>query len=163
MNQTTPARVNEPDAVTHATFTVERTYPVPPARAFTAFADQATKRRWFAEGRRLGGVRVHARLPPRWQRSVALQLPGRPRGRNDTQFQFIIPDRRIVFSYRMTMGARPLSASLSTVELVPFGAGTHMTYSEQGVYFDGPALAKGHEEGSRQLMERLAEELGNSR
>ncbi len=38
------------EPVTHATFRVERSYPTPPARVFAAFANPATKRRWFAEG-----------------------------------------------------------------------------------------------------------------
>jgi uncharacterized protein YndB with AHSA1/START domain len=36
--------------VAHSTFTIERTYPVSPARVFFAFADKATKRRWLIEG-----------------------------------------------------------------------------------------------------------------
>ena len=34
-------------SVTHATFTVERTYDASPARVFNAFADPAIKRRWL--------------------------------------------------------------------------------------------------------------------
>ena len=33
--------------VTHATFVIERTYGVAPARVFNAFADAAAKARWF--------------------------------------------------------------------------------------------------------------------
>jgi uncharacterized protein YndB with AHSA1/START domain len=86
---------------------------------------------------------------------------GGPEVRNNTQFQDIVPTRRIVLSYRMTIGTKLLSASLSTVELLPSGGhGTHLTHTEQGAYFDGGAdLAKGHEEGCRQLLERLADEL----
>ena len=36
--------------VIHSTFVLERSYPVAPERVFTAFADPAFKRRWFAEG-----------------------------------------------------------------------------------------------------------------
>ena len=34
--------------VTHATFTLERTYQAAPARVFAAWADPATKARWFS-------------------------------------------------------------------------------------------------------------------
>jgi uncharacterized protein YndB with AHSA1/START domain len=37
-------------SVVHSTFSIERTYPVPPSRVFSPFANQAAKRRWFAEG-----------------------------------------------------------------------------------------------------------------
>jgi uncharacterized protein YndB with AHSA1/START domain len=35
-------------SVLHATFTLERTYPIAPARVFAAWADPAAKARWFA-------------------------------------------------------------------------------------------------------------------
>ncbi len=34
--------------VTHATFSLERSYPVPPAGVFAAWTDPAAKARWFA-------------------------------------------------------------------------------------------------------------------
>ena len=57
---------------------------------------------------------------------------GGPEIRNDTQYQDIVTDRRIVFSYRMTVGPKPLSASLVTVELVPSrdNESTLMTFTE---------------------------------
>src|SRR5258708_12780297 len=33
----------------HRTFVIERSYPKPPERVSSAFADPATKRRWFGE------------------------------------------------------------------------------------------------------------------
>jgi uncharacterized protein YndB with AHSA1/START domain len=80
--------------------------------------------------------------------------------RGDTQFQDFVPDRRIVFTYKMAIGPRPLSVSLSTIELLARGSATRMTYIEQGTYFDSrPGSLRGREEGSRQLLERPAEEL----
>jgi uncharacterized protein YndB with AHSA1/START domain len=163
MNQKTAVPVSDQDPIVHSTFSVERTYPVPPARVFSAFANQATKRRWFAEGEgwevfeftldfRVGGSEVSR-----------FSYLGGPEIRNDTQFQVIVPDRRIVFSYRMAIGPKPLSVSLSTVELVRSGSGTLMTYTEQGTYFDSADSVKGREQGSRWLLERLAEELAGSK
>jgi len=40
----------EERSVIHNTFVIERSYPATPERVFTAFADPAKKRRWFAEG-----------------------------------------------------------------------------------------------------------------
>lgn len=40
----------EEQPVIHSTFVIERNYPKPPEHVFSAFADAAKKRRWFAEG-----------------------------------------------------------------------------------------------------------------
>ena len=86
-------------------------------------------------------------------------FPGGPEIRLDAQFQDIIPDTRIVFAYRMATGQKAFSASLTTVELTPSGKGTHLTYTEQGAYFDSADSAAGREEGCRGLLEKLAAEL----
>jgi uncharacterized protein YndB with AHSA1/START domain len=159
MTRNKAADADESYPIAHASFVLDRVYPVPPARVFSAFADAAKKRRWFVEGEgwevfeytldfRIGGTEVSR-----------FAFKGGPEIRNDTQFQDIIPNRRIVFSYRMTIGPRPLSVSLSTVDLTRTDGGTLMTYTEQGAYFDSADSVKGREEGSRQLLERLAEEL----
>jgi uncharacterized protein YndB with AHSA1/START domain len=71
----------------------------------------------------------------------------------------IITDRRIVYSYRMTVAGKPLSVSLATVELSVSAKGTRLTYTEQGAFLDGGDSAKGREEGSHELLEKLAGEL----
>jgi uncharacterized protein YndB with AHSA1/START domain len=164
MNQQTAALKSHDSSVAHATFSVERIYAQPPARVFAAFADQATKRRWFAEGEgweifeytldfRVGGAETSR-----------FRYGDGPEVRMDAVVQDIISDRRIVLVYRMAMGPKPLSVSLATVELTAAGKGTHLTYTEQGAYFDTSiASAKGHEEGCRGLLEKLAAELQSSR
>jgi uncharacterized protein YndB with AHSA1/START domain len=163
MNQRTAVAVSNPESVTHGTFCIERTYPQSPARVFFAHADQGMKRRWLAEGEgwtvneftvnfRVGGSEVSR-----------FRFKDGPEIRYDATFHDIIPDRRIVFAYKMAIGPKPLSVSLSTVELVPSGNGTLLKYTEQGAYFDDPAAPKGREEGSRELLEKLAAELQNSK
>ncbi|MER8442549.1 SRPBCC family protein [Mesorhizobium sp. M1066] len=160
MNQIAP--VKDEHSVIHSTFTIERTYPQSPTRVFHAFADKATVRRWRIDGDgfaiaefsfdfRVGGGEVSR-----------FSYAGGPEVRLDAQFQDIVPDRRIVFSYRMAIGPQPMSASLTTVELIPSGDGTRLTYTEQGAFFDGVDSAKGREEGTRGLLEALAAELQKS-
>lgn len=153
--------VAAPGAV-HATFSIERTYPALPARVFFAHADQAMKRRWFAEGE---GWNIHE-----------YSLDFRVDGVETSRFQFgdgpevtlhsvvqeIVPDRRIVFAYRMAIAGSPLSVSLGTIELTPVDGGTLLKYTEQGAYLAGPESVKGREEGSRGLLEALARELETS-
>jgi uncharacterized protein YndB with AHSA1/START domain len=151
--------MNESISVAHSTFTIERQYPVPPARVFFAFADHATKRRWLIEGEGWEVYEFTSDFRVGGSDMSRFSYKGGPEIRNDTQYQNIVPDRRIVFSYRMTIGDRPLSASLVTVQFNAAAGGTLMTYTEQGAYFDGADAAKGREEGSRGLLEKLAAEL----
>jgi uncharacterized protein YndB with AHSA1/START domain len=164
MDQHTAAPKSHESSAAHATFSVERIYQQPPARVFAAFADQATKRRWFVEGKgweifeysldfRVGGAETSR-----------FRYGDGPEVRMDAVVQDIVPGRRIVLVYRMAMGPKPLSVSLATVELAPSGKGTRLTYTEQGAYFDTSiASAKGHEEAFRGVLEKLAAELQSSR
>jgi len=148
-----------PPPVVHSTFSVERTYPSPPARAFAAFSNQATKRRWFAEGEgwevdeftmdfRVGGQEISR-----------FSYKGGPPMGNDTVFLDIVPDRRIVLAYTMTVADTRISVSLATVEITPSGEGARLIYTEQGAFFEGAEAPKQREHGCRWLLEQLAEEL----
>jgi uncharacterized protein YndB with AHSA1/START domain len=145
--------------VTHATFKIERTYAASPARVFRAHADEAVKRRWFVEGE--GWEVQHYALDFRvgGLETSRFNFRGGPPMTNDTIFMDIVPERRIVFSYWMTMGGNPISASLATVELEPVGDGTRLIFTEQGAYLDGHDDIAGREQGSRWLLEQLAKEV----
>lgn len=147
-------------SVTHATFTIERTYDAPPARVFRALSDPAAKRRWFAEGEgfnvqsyeldfRIGGLET-----------TRFDYQGGAPMRYDCVFQDIVPDQRIIQAYSMMIGDDRISASLATTELEPAGSGTRLVFTEQGAYLDGFGDGpEGREEGSRALLEALAKEL----
>ncbi len=145
--------------VAHSTFTIERTYPSVLARVFAAFANQTTKRRWFAEGEgwEVEEFSVDFRVGGRETTRFRFQ-GGAPMG-NDTVYLDIVPDRRIIFAYTMTVGDERHSVSLTTVELAPTDDGTRLVYTEQGAFFDGVDDPVGREMGCRELLERLAEEL----
>jgi uncharacterized protein YndB with AHSA1/START domain len=153
------------NSITHSTFTINRSYPKAPAKVFAAFADPVKKRRWFAEGEgfildsytadfRVGG-HEHSRF--RFVGEAPIEK-GTPMG-NDTWYQDIQTDRRIVFSYSMSMADKPFSASLATVELFPTAQGTDLLFTEQSAFFEGSDGAQVREAGWRQLLELLANEL----
>lgn len=148
-------------SVVHSTFSIERAYPVPPSRVFGAFSNQATKRRWFAEGEgwevnefsldfRVGGCETSR-----------FRFKGGALMGNDTVYLDIIPDQRIIFAYTMTVGDKRTSVSLATVEIVPSGSGAHLTYTEQGAFFDTKDRPEGREAGCREMLEKLSDELRN--
>jgi|SRR5271156_4121583 len=157
----------ETRAVTHSTFVIERSYPVTPERVFAALADPVKKRRWFAEGER-GGVeefemdfRVGGNERTVRRMGKDTPFPGVALT-NHSNYQDIVPNRRVVLAYTMSLGEQRISASLATFELVPTERGTDLIFTEQGAYFEGADGPKMREQGHRTLLERLEKELTRS-
>jgi uncharacterized protein YndB with AHSA1/START domain len=147
-------------SATHATFTIERSYPSAPQRVFAAFSDPAKKRRWFAEGEefevnsftmdfRVGGVE---RSSFRVQGMECV---------NNTFYTDIVPDRRIVIAYTMTLGGKRISSSQATVELLPAEKGTDLVFTEQAAFFEGADGPQMRQEGWTKLLESLAREMAS--
>jgi uncharacterized protein YndB with AHSA1/START domain len=145
--------------VLHRTFSVERAYPVPPARVFAAFANPETKRRWFAEGAgfevdeftldfRVGG----------FERTRFRFVGGAP-VRNDSLFLDIVPDERIVFAYSLTAEEVRTSAALTTVELAADGGGTRLLLTEQVAFLDGVDGTASRQRGWGGLLDRLGDAI----
>ena len=140
--------------VAHATFTLERTYPVPPARVLAAWADSVTKRRWFAGGDpgheldfRVGGREVNH---------------GHHSGAEivfDSLYRDIVADERIVYSSVLSQDGRPATVSTTTVELETCDEGTRPVLTEQGAYLDGLEQPDWREQGTGEWLGRLGAEL----
>ena len=155
--------MQEPSVI-HSTFVIERSYPRPSERVFSALADAAKKRRWFAEGEsheveefamdfRVGGIER-----ARYRFKEGTPFPGVALT-NEGSYQDIVPDRRVVMASTMTLGDRRISASLVTVELLPTDEGTDLICTHQGAFFEGADGPQLREAGWLQLLERLAKEL----
>lgn len=147
-------------SVVHSTFVIERLYKAAPARVFQAFADPAIKRRWFAEGEGWEVEQWDVDFRVEGHEKSRFRFQGGPLIRNDTTYQDIVADRRIITAYTMTIGDKRISSSLATTELLPSGSGTRVVYTEQGAFLDGADTATSREEGCRALFEQLAKELG---
>jgi uncharacterized protein YndB with AHSA1/START domain len=151
-------------SVLHSTFVIERKYPATPEKVFAAFADPAKKERWYGANLkreeftmdfRVGGVdRVRSLL------GDDTPFPGVAMV-NHTSYQDIIPDRRIVMAYTMSIGDKRISASLVTIELLPIDGGTDLVFTEQGAFFEGADGPQMREHGQRTLLEALAQELAS--
>ena len=150
--------------VTHNTFVIERSYPATPERVFSAFSDPAKKRRWFAEGEGFAvesyelDFRIGGRESCRFLSPVDSPLKGAPLS-NETWYQDIVPNKRIVLAYTMAVADQRISASLSTFELIPTGEGTSLIFTEQAAFFENSDGPKMREDGWRELLERLAKEF----
>jgi uncharacterized protein YndB with AHSA1/START domain len=144
--------------VTHGTFVIERNYPVAPERVFAAFSDPAKKHRWFVDDEASGvedfgmDFRVGGVERKRFSNKYGVFT-------NNTVYLDIIPDRRIIFAYTMSMGDRRFSSSQATVELLTTEKGTNLIFTDQGAYFEGSDGPKMRQDGWRVLLESLAKEL----
>jgi uncharacterized protein YndB with AHSA1/START domain len=135
------------DLTTHDTFTIERTFNASPDRVFEALANPEQKARWFSgpaswkllerkHDFRVGGTE---RVSGLFESGMSSTF--------DAHFLDIVPNRRLVYSYEMSVNGRKISVSLATWEFVAVGAKTKVVLTEQGAYFPDPDLAKHAPEG----------------
>jgi uncharacterized protein YndB with AHSA1/START domain len=142
--------------VEHGSFTVRRTYPVPPERVFAAWSTREAKARWFgAPGTtgyeldfRVGGNEINRGGPP-----------GGPVYTYEATYRDIVPAERIVYDYTMAANDAVISVSVATVEFVASGSGTMLTLTEQGVFLDGRDTLTVREKGTGELLDALATAL----
>lgn len=146
-------------AVKHATFTIERTYAASVAKVFKAFADPEIKRRWFVEGPgwTTGAYTLDFRVGGREQAEGG--APGGATYANDTLYQDIVPNKRIIFAYTMHANGQRISASLATVELEGVDGGTKLFFTEQAAFLEGGDGPEGRKAGWTWLFARLNSEL----
>jgi uncharacterized protein YndB with AHSA1/START domain len=140
----------------HGTFTINRTYPVPPERVFAAWSSQESKARWFgapggtgfALDFRVGGSETNRGGPP-----------GGPVFTYEATYRDIVPAERIVYGYTMEADDTLISVSVTTVEFAPTGSGTTLTFTEQGVFLDGADTPAVREKGTGELLDALGTAL----
>ena len=139
----------------HATFVIERSYPVPVSAVWHALSDNDARDQWFGGGAEFDARREVARLPRRRPRRRRRPVARRPTSRFVSTYTDIVDQQRIVFTYDMWVDDRHMSTSLTTIAVEPDGDGTRLTYTEQGVHFDGLDTVEGREEGTRGLLDNL--------
>jgi len=150
-------------AVVHNTFVIERNYPQRLSRVFSAFAQPALKRRWYAEGDhdildfhmdfRLGGVERF-----RYRFKEGHPIAGSEIA-NESAYQDIVEENRIVLTTRMSLNGKSIAVMLATVEFAPAEKGTDLILTHQGAFIDWPEGAKMVEMGWTQLLGRLEKAL----
>lgn len=140
---------------THATFTVERSYALPPERVFSAWSDPSEKARWFASP------------------GASHQLDFRVGGTETTQgeqsdsstltftstYQVIHPAELIVYSSTLSSGDTLSTISVTTVEFLAEDGGTRQVLTEYGVFLHETELPEWRERGTRTWLDHLTSYL----
>jgi uncharacterized protein YndB with AHSA1/START domain len=139
----------------HSTFVIERTYDAAPARVFAAWAEKSAKNQWFGpSGENEHELDFREGGRERFEASVHGAVYG-----YDALYEDIVPDERIVYTYNMHRDGRRMSVSVTTVELLAEGDGTHLRYTEQGVFLDGEDKPELREAGTHGILDKLGEAL----
>jgi uncharacterized protein YndB with AHSA1/START domain len=143
--------------VTHATFTMERSYQAPPDRVFAAWADPKVKVRWFAgnpEDYELdfspGGIErnsmTHEGKVITWE----------------SLYREIVTNKRIVYTSVLYEQESVATVSLTTVEFVPDSEGTRLVLVEAGAYLDGREQQAWREKGTSHWLDALGRHLDHA-
>ena len=93
----------------------------------------------------------------------ATPLSARALGRVAARFKVLAEPARIVFTYDMWVDDQHLSTSLATIAIEAEGDRTSLTYTEQGVHFDGLDSAEGREQGMGGILDQLGDYLNTAR
>jgi uncharacterized protein YndB with AHSA1/START domain len=145
--------------VDHASFTLERHYDAPLPLLYKAFSDEKAKSRWFGGGAewdlqsrkfdfRVGG-KEH--LSGKWKSGMVSTF--------DAIYLDIVAEQRIIYAYDMHLDSKHISVSLATILFAVDGDGSMLIITEQGAFLDGYDDAGSREQGTRGLMERIADAL----
>lgn len=144
----------------HATFVIERAYPAHPAKVFGAWADVAAKAVWMDDPDfKSDGTEAEMDFSLGGHERFSGLTPEGGTYRYDATFYDIVPDRRIVYCYEMYAGDDRMSVSVATVDIVPDGTGTRLTYTEQGVFLDSLDKPEQREEGTAWMLDNLGKYL----
>lgn len=146
----------------HATFVVERSYPSPIAPVWHALSDNDARDQWFGAGDAFRTTQKSHDFRVGGTGHEDGQWHGGPRSVFTSTYTDIVEHQRIVFTYDMWIDGRQLSTSLTTITVRADGDRTHLSYTEQGVHFDGLDSVAGREEGTSGLLAQLGAYLAGS-
>jgi uncharacterized protein YndB with AHSA1/START domain len=143
-------------SVKHSTFTLERTYAASPAQAFAAWADRDTKAKWFAANDagytldfRIGGTEAAHGRTDDGAEIVA-----------ESVYRDILTNERIVYTTQLYGRGVLATVSVTTVEFVPDGTGTHLVLTEQDTFLDDQEQPEWRQQGTGDWLDALGRELG---
>ena len=153
------------DRVTFDTFTLERTLNASPDRVFEVLSNPEKKKRWFCGPASWKETARRVDFKVGGREHVAGEHAGNVTSIFDALYLDIVPNKRVVYTYEMTVNGRKISASLATLEFFAEGTKTRFVLTEQGAFFADPDMQKYAPEGqaasrlhgTKLLMDKIAQ------
>ena len=146
-------------SIEHATFSLERVYPVSKDRVFAALAEKDQKAKWFTDPSNAAATNWEMDFREGGREYNSGEYQGKTHT-FDGIYLDIVDDERITWSYNMYVDDVKLSSSLTVVELTTVEGGTRITFTETGAFFDGHEAPALREQGSGWLLDALGASLG---
>ena len=146
-------------SVAHDTFTIERSFPVPPAKLYAAFATKEGKERWFAGPAGWDVMKREFDFRVGGKEQVGGKFPNGNTTMFDCAYFDIVPNECIVYSYTMHLNGNKISVSLATLEISAEGSRSKLAMTEQGAFLDGYDDSGSRERGTKDLLEKVAKSL----
>jgi uncharacterized protein YndB with AHSA1/START domain len=145
-------------SVKHSTFTLERTFSATPAQVFAAWADRDTKAKWFAgyDAAYILDFRVGGTEATHGRTDDGAEIVA------ESVYRDILIDERIIYTTLLYGRGVLATVSVTTVEFVPDGVGTHLVLTEQGTFLDDQEQPEWRQQGTDDWLDALGRELGQS-
>ena len=144
------------NAVTHGLFTVEHAFRASPNRVFRAWTSPDEMRFWAAPAEGWDFTVAAYDFRPGGTAIMRFGPKGEVPFQDESRFDDIRSQDRIVSAYAITRGEVRISSSVSSVQFLPQGGGTLLRYTESGVYLDGHDSPRIREGGVQQQVVQLA-------
>ena len=146
-------------ATTHDTIVVRRTCAAPVGRVFRAWHDPAALGRWYMPGNGWSNDLKEQDFRVGGAFRLTFGPAGEPPYFEDTRYQDIVADTRIIFAMTIGRGDTRLTTSMVTVEFLARESRTEVTVTEQIVILDGGDTAAAREEGWGETLDKLVVEF----
>jgi uncharacterized protein YndB with AHSA1/START domain len=141
----------------HATLVFEREIPAPVETVFAAFADPAARAEWGAPSDTAVVIYDEADFREGGQDRFRCGSKADPAVHGTTRYLDIVTNRRVVSSETIVMDGKRLCASLTTLELTPYGDGTRLKNTTQLASFIGEGMVRSHEMGNNASLDNLVQ------
>ena len=139
----------------HGTLIFERLVPASVQTVFHAFADPIQRAEWGAPSDTAVLLYDSADFRPGGVDRFRCGSRNNPNVNGTTWYLQIIENSRIVSAEMIEMEGRPLSASLTTLELWPEGESTQLRSTSQVVSFVGSEMLKNYQIGNDGALDNL--------